>query len=642
MILTNSPHVPVTHTAHRARNIPDMLRLRAERSGAQPALYHRTDGRWAHLTWHDFLQQSTQVARGLMSLRLARGERVAIVGPTQVPWTLYDQGAQIAGLVPLGIYPQQTVEQIRYLLEHSEARVIFAGDAEELDRILAASRDLPSVAAIVPWTAELYAGARERDPRILPPQQFMDAPLSRPELEEQLAAIDPESTALLIYTSGTTGPPKGAMISHRNVLAMFCSGAAMQDYFEDDVSLSFLPMAHVAERVLSNYGRISGGIATAYASSVGAVLTEIREIAPMVFGSVPRLFEKAYTKIHSEIERKPKSVQRLFAWAKKVGWARAEHLLAGRPVPAALRLQYALAERLVFKKIQSVFGGRIRYFVVGAAPTPRPVLEFFWAAGLPIYEVYGMTEATSITHLNRPGETRLGTVGRVIAPTEHRLAEDGEILVRGPWVFKGYFKNEAATADTIRDGWLHTGDVGSIDTDGYVRITDRKKHLIITAGGKNLAPGNIEAALKGQDPLISQVVAHGDGRPYVSAILAPSPLETLEWGAQRNLVTAAELAARTQELMNNPSGRTEALNRAMAQVVAHPDFQRRFREAVQRGNQQLAHVEQVRRFILLDRDLSQEHGELTPSMKVKRKEVERQYADLLNRLYSDDSFGLTP
>ncbi len=642
MIITGSPHVPVTHVAHKARNIPDMLRLRAERSGSQPALYHRQGERWAHLSWADFLQQATQVARGLLTLKLDRGERVAIVGPTQVPWTIYDQGSQIAGLVPLGIYPQQTVEQIRYLLVHSEARVIFVGELDELERILAACQDLPSVVAIVPWTAEMYAAVRERDPRIRPPQEFAEAPLSRSELEQQLSAIDPESTALLIYTSGTTGPPKGAMISHRNVLMMFRSDAAMQDHFEDDVTLSFLPMAHVAERVLSNYGRISAGVATAFASSVGAVLTEIREIAPMVFGSVPRLFEKAYTKIHSEIERKPKAVQKLFGWAKKVGLERAQHILAGRPIPAVLQLQYALAERLVFAKIKSVFGGRIRYFIVGAAPTPRPVLEFFWAAGLPIYEAYGMTEATAITHINRPGHARLGTVGRVILPSEHRLAEDGEILVRSQWVFKGYFKNEAATADMIRDGWLHTGDIGSVDGDGYVRITDRKKHLIITAGGKNLAPGNIEAAIKGQEPLISQVVAHGDGRPFVCAIIAPSPLETLEWGVQRGIVTQAELSARTLELMNNPAGRSEALNRAMAQVVANPDFQRRFREAVQRGNRELAHVEQVRRFILLDRDLSQEHGELTPSMKVKRKEVERKYAEQLDRLYSDDSFGLTP
>jgi long-chain acyl-CoA synthetase len=333
-------------------------------------------------------------------------------------------------------------------------------------------------------------------------------------------------------------------------------------------------------------------------------------------------------------------VQRIFAWAKQVGWQRAQYVLDDRPVPAALRLQYALADRLVFSKIKAVFGGRIRYFVTGAAPTPRPVLEFFWAAGLPIYEVYGMTEATVATHMNVPSAVRLGTVGRPLGPMEHRIAADGELLLRGPWVFKGYYKNEAATAEIIKDGWLHTGDIGTIDGAGYLRITDRKKHLIITAGGKNLSPGNIESAIKEQDALISQVVPHGDNRPYVSALIAPSPLETLEWGVQHGVLGQAELAARQQELVANPSGRTEALNAAMAQVVTHPDFQRRFIDAVRRANQHLAHVEQVRRFVLLDRDLSQEHGEMTPSMKVKRKEVERLYAQQLDRLYADEKYGL--
>ena len=641
MIKPNSPHVAVRHLAKEARSIPDMLRRRAQRTGAQPALYFRDGGRWEHLTWSGFLKRATEVSQGLRTLGLRRGERVAILGPTQVPWTIYDQGAQLAGLVALGIYPQQTVEQIRYLLEHSESRAIFVGDAEELDRVLAACHELPSVIAIVPWAKELYESARARDPRVISPERFAEAALAPGELDELLAAINPEDTALLIYTSGTTGPPKGAMISHRNVLAMFSSDEAMADMYEDDVAMSFLPMAHAAERVLANYGRISAGVATAFASSVGAVLTEIREIAPMIFGSVPRIFEKAYAKIHSELERKPKAVQRLFTWAKQVGWQRAEYLLAGRPVPTWVRLQYELAHRLVFSKIHAVFGGRIRYFVVGAAPTPRPVLEFFWAAGLPIYEVYGMTEATVMTHLNRPVAVRLGTVGRALNPLEHRVAEDGELLVRCPWVFQGYFKNDAATREIIKDGWLHTGDIGTIDSDGYLRITDRKKHLIITAGGKNLSPGNIEAAIKGQEPLISQVVPHGDGRPYVAALIAPSPLETLEWGVQNGVLPAAELAARTQELVNNPAGRTAALNQAMAKVVGHPDFQRRFIEAVRRGNLALAHVEQVRRILLLDRDLSQEQGELTPSMKVKRKEVERLYAAQLDRLYSDDSFGLS-
>jgi long-chain acyl-CoA synthetase len=643
MLLPQSPHVQAIQLAPRARNIPDMLRLRARRNGNQPALYTRSGGLWEALSWEGFLHRATQAARGLLGLGLRRGERVAINGPTQAPWTIYDQAAQIAGLVPLGIYPQQTVEQIRYVLAHSGARAVLVGDADELLRVLAACRELAPEVTVIPWTAELYAQARDRHPeaRLGHPELLQGAALSPTELEELLAAIAVQDTALLVYTSGTTGPPKGAMLSHANVLTFFSSDVTVQKLYEDDIAMSFLPMAHVAERVLSSYGRISAGVAAAFATSMGAVLTEIREVAPTMFGSVPRIFEKAYSKIHSEIERKPKAVQRLFAWAKHIGGQRAEYLLSERPVPTALQLQYALAQKLVFRRIHAVFGGRIRQFIVGAAPTQRAVLEFFWAAGLPIYETYGMTEATVVTHINRPGAVRLGTVGRLLPPMEQKLAPDGEVLLRGPWVFQGYYKNEAATREILQDGWLHTGDIGTLDSDGYLRITDRKKHLIITAGGKNLSPGNIEAAVKSQEALISQVVPHGDGRPYVSALIAPSPLETLEWGVQHGVLSQAELAARTQELIANPAARSEALNRAMAQVVGHPQFQERFVAAVRRANLQLAHVEQVRRFVLLSRDLSQEHGELTPSMKVKRKEVERLHAAALDKLYASENFGLS-
>ncbi|MCZ7678026.1 MAG: AMP-binding protein [Sandaracinaceae bacterium] len=253
-----------------------------------------------------------------------------------------------------------------------------------------------------------------------------------------------------------------------------------------------------------------------------------------------------------------------------------------------------------------------------------------------------MTESTVITHINREGAVRLGTVGRAIPPAVCRIAEDGEILVKSPWVFRGYYKAEEATAETVKDGWLHTGDVGHIDADGYLKITDRKKHLIITAGGKNLAPANIEKAIKSEDPLISQVHAHGDRRNYVSALIAPAPLETLEWGVERGLVTREELAERQRELMENPASRSEALNRAMGAVVHHPELKERIRQAVRRGNAHLARVEQVRRFVILDRDFSQEAGELTPTLKLKRKTVEQKYAELFDRVYREDGFATEP
>jgi long-chain acyl-CoA synthetase len=362
------------------------------------------------------------------------------------------------------------------------------------------------------------------------------------DVERRLAAIAPDDTAILVYTSGTTGPPKGARIGQSNITTLLRSTSGLTQHYQSDLSLNFLPMAHAAERIFGFFSRIDNGIPTAYARSMATVLDDLLTVQPTMFGSVPRLFEKAYAKIQGELQKKPPAVRKLFAWALSVGRRCTELQLANAPVPAALRLQREIADRLVFKKVRAAFGGRVRQFITGAAPIALPILEFFWAVGLPIYEVYGMTEATVVTHANRPGATRLGTVGRVIEPLEAKVADDGEILLRGPWVFQGYLKSPEATAEALANGWLHTGDIGTVDAEGYLRITDRKKHLIITAGGKNLAPANIENAIKCEDPLVSQVYAHGDRRAYVVALVAPSPLETLAWGEERGLVTKDEVA----------------------------------------------------------------------------------------------------
>jgi long-chain acyl-CoA synthetase len=636
------PDLPVRGTAESARTLGEMFWLRVARSATNSALIEKVGGVWQAATWQEFLNAAAKVAHGLTELSLERGDRIAILGPTQPAWAIYDMGVQLAGMVGVGVYPQQSVAQVRYLFEHSESKVVFAFGKDELETVLEASVGLESLIAIVPWTEALYREFQGRDPRILSPSRFAEKPLSEKEFAAIQGSIDPSDTAILIYTSGTTGPPKGAMISHRNILSLLRSAAFSNVLRQSDLSLHFLPMAHSAERIFGFYGRINAGVPAAYAENIGTVLSDLTSVSPTVFGSVPRIFEKAYGKIFAEIESKPKPVQRLFHWACEVGHRRLEHQLGGRTIPPLLAAQYAVADRLVFRRIRKAFGGRVRMMVTGAAPTAPAILEFFWAAGLPIYEAYGMTEATVITHINTESAVKLGTVGRVIAPSECRIAADGEILVRGPWVFEGYFKNVEATAEMLEGGWLHTGDIGVIDGDGYLKITDRKKHLIITAGGKNLSPANIEQTIKSEEPLISQVHAHGDLRNYISAIIAPSPLETLGWGEPRGLCSKDELAARTAELMANPSGRSEALNRAMAKVIVHPEFQERIRAAVARGNERLARVEQVRRFIILDRDFSQEQGELTPTMKMRRKDIERKYASTFDRIYLEEGFAIAP
>jgi len=641
MLTIAAPHTVASHLSEGSRTLGEMFQKRAQLTPERPAFFEKRGGSWQPTSWAQAYQRAARVAAGLSKLGLVRGDRLAILGPTQLRWSLYDLAAQLLGLVSFGVYQGQTVEQIRYLLTHSEAKVILVGDEKELVNVLAACADLPHVQSIIPWEPSVFERHRVNDLRLRSPTVLDETPLSDEAIAASLLAIDPEETAILIYTSGTTGPPKGAMLSHRNILSMFGVGDQFAEFFEDDVTMSFLPMAHSAERVLSFYGRVSSGVATAYASSMSALLDELREVAPTVFGSVPRIFEKAYGKILSEVEKKPAPLRRFFAWAQKVSGERLELQLAGQFIPLTLELMHQLADRLLWRKIRSFFGGRVRYFIVGAAPTPKHVQAFFWAAGMPLLEVYGMTEASAVTHANSLRSVRLGTVGKLLPGLQQRIADDGEILIRGPWVFKGYYKNPEATASAIIDGWLHTGDVGVVDADGFLRITDRKKHLIITAGGKNLSPGNIEAALKSADPLISHVIAHGDRRQFVSALIAPSPLETLDWGLSRGLTTRDEVQARTQELIENPSARSEALARAMEPIVRSREFEARMLTAVRLGNQRLAHVEQVRRFLVLPRDLCQEHGELTPTMKVRRREVEQKYQADLDRLYSDERFGLS-
>jgi long-chain acyl-CoA synthetase len=638
-MLHTGPHIPVSYTARDARTLADMFTHRAARSGPIPAMFEKQHNRWVPTTWEEFYESAAAVAKGLVDLGLKRGDRVAILGATRGPWGIYDMGCQLAGMVSLGIYPKQAPNQIKYLIDHSDARVLFVDSVEELDNVLRSVGSCRKLKAIVPWSSALYNQVKSRSKRLVDPATFREAPLGAETIASIQAGIDPDETAIFIYTSGTTGPPKGAMISHRNILTLLSRQHDFLALYEDDLSFNFLPMAHAAERVLGFYGRINTGIACAYASSVQKVLDEVQEVQPTLFGSVPRIFEKAYAKIHSQIEQKPKPVQHLFAWAKKVARQAAPYRVEKRRMPPKLQLEYAVADRLVFTKIRGAFGGRVTSFVTGAAPIAMEILEFFWGVGLNIYEAYGMTESTVLTHINRPGFVSLGSVGQAIPPMQVRIASDKEILVKGPFVFNGYFKNTEATAATVIEGWLHTGDIGEIDNRGYLRITDRKKHLIITAGGKNLAPANIDNAIKNQDPLISQVHPHGDKRPYVSALIAPSPLETLEWGLNHGLITATELRERQAELLVDPTSRSEDLNASVAKVVRAHDFMNRIRRAVERGNQDLAQVERVRRFILLDRDFSQEEGELTPTMKVKRKAIEEKFKHLFDRIYQEDGFA---
>jgi long-chain acyl-CoA synthetase len=638
--LETGPPLPYEGVAAGARTLGEVFRRRAEKSPSQPACYQKVNGVWRKTTWRELYDLARQAAGRMVEAGFGVGDRIAIVGPTHLDWAVYDLAGHLAGLCTIGIYPKQTPEQVRYLLEHSEAKAIFVADDEEMKTAVAAAEGLATLEAIVAWTPELYDRFQGQDPRLESPALFRRQPLAEEQVAARQEAIDPGTPAIIVYTSGTTGPPKGAMISHRNILHLLGMLREVVDFKQDDLLLSFLPMAHVTERVLGFYTRLEAGLAAAYASSVGSVLAELPEVRPTIFGSVPRIFEKLYSGIHSKVAQAPKIRQAIFHWADRVARERIRLILAGKEVPGMLALQYRLADKLVFAKIRALLGGKVRFCLTGAAPISYDILEFLWAIGLPILEAYGMTEATVVTHINRLDEPKLGTVGKTLPSLECLIADDGEILTRGPLVFLGYFKQPEATAETLAGGWLHTGDIGSLDEQGFLRITDRKKHLIITAGGKNVAPANIERAVKMQSPLISQVHAHGDRRAFISALIAPSPLETLAWGVEHGLLDKAEADARTAELLASPTERKPALNVAMAKVVADRRFQELFKEAVRKGNKNLARVERVRRYFVLDRDFSAETGEMTPTMKMKRKEIERMYADRFDRVYTDDSFAI--
>lgn len=617
-----------------------MFLERVRLSGPRRAWSRKLRGEWQTTTWAQFGDAAGALATWLIGKGMAGGQTLAVVGSTRPEWAIADMAGQLAGAVTVGAYPTLSSPQLAYLLAHADAVIVIVEGAEEIAKLREIRAEIPAVRHVLVWDAAAIPADLAADGWMSAWDTALATPTDPAAIDRRVEAVKPDDTAILVYTSGTTGPPKGAMITHRNILTVLGRGELLP-FEEDDHSLSFLPMAHVAERILSFYGRLDSGIATSYASSIAAVLGELQEVRPTVFGSVPRIYEKAYARIMAEVAKASPGKQKVFRWAEGVGREVVRHWQAGRPVPLFTQMKYRLARR-IFGKIRAVFGGEVRMSATGAAPIAVEILEFFWAAGIRIYEVYGMTELTVICHANRPGSVRLGSVGTPLPFAEARLAEDGEVLVRGDTVFKGYYKNPEATAEAVdAEGYMHTGDIGRLDADGYLYIVDRKKHIIITAGGKNLTPANIEQEIQGQEPLISHVHAHGDRRPYVTAIITLHPIEALEFAVARRIAPDESAAkAMIAGLMADPLSRPDGLEAVMTAVAVHGEVRSRIAAAVQRANAQLSRVEHVRRVFILGRELSLEHEEITPTLKRRRKEIEANHAAVLDRLYEDPGFGI--
>ena len=631
---------PAEYIARNANTVGEMFLKRVERDGDKPAFYYKEGDEWQVCGWNAFHWQAGTVASYLLGLGLQIQDKVCVVGSTGPEWCYCDIGGLLAGAVTLGAYPTLTPKQLAYILDHADTKVAFVEGIEEINKILARRDELTKLEKVIVWNTTGAESLMEAHDWLVPFERVLQTPIDRAAIEARAAEVDPNSTAIIVYTSGTTGPPKGAMISHENIISVMRDQDQAFAIIEGDVGLSFLPMAHVAERVLAFYGRINTGMATYFASSIAKVLEEVAEVKPTIFGSVPRIFEKAYAKIMSTVEQAPPMRQRIFRWAERVGREAVQHWQAGKPIPFGLKLKHKLADRLVFSKLRAIFGGRVRYFITGAAPIAPEILEFFWAAGFPIFEMYGMTESTVITHANVPGNVKLGSVGPALSIVEDRIADDGEILVRGKVVFQGYYKNPEATAETVIDGWLHTGDVGKKDEDGCVYILDRKKHIIITAGGKNLTPANIENEIKASDPLISQAHAHGDKRKYLVALVTVGAAEAVEWARHQGTIDDDTANKHIKALTENPLGRSAELQALLEGVSRDPEVQERIVASVKKANQGLSRVEAIKKIYILDREFSVEQDELTPTLKLKRKNVEAKFKDTFDRLYEDEGFGL--
>jgi long-chain acyl-CoA synthetase len=593
----------------RGRTLCDLLAGHAAGHGDAPAMSWKRDGAWQTLSWREYRERVAEVAMGLAGLGVASGDFVAIMATNRPEHVLADQAAVHAGATPTSFYFTLAPEQIRYVAGHCEAKVAVLEDRDMLKRWQDIREELPALAHVV-----LLDGAEEADgPGVLGWDELVRR--GREALAADRSGFDrvgPEDNAALLYTSGTTGPPKGVLLTHRNLLFESTALRRLTGLDAGGSSVSYLPLAHIAERVLSIYMPLALRTHIWFCPEPAQAVEYVREARPTIFFGVPRVWEKVRAGIEAKLaaeenERKRKIAQRAVATGLEV----VRRQQRGETVPFGLRARHALLERLVLAKIRHAIGlDRCGFASSAASPLAVDVAEFFAAIGLPLVEVYGMTETTGVATGNRPGRVKIGSVGPALDGVEVRLADDGEVLVRGPVNTPGYFRQPEATAELIdADGWLHTGDVGELDGDGYLKIVDRKKELIITSSGKNLSPANIEGLLK-EHPLIGQVLVYGDDRPYVVALIVLDHELAPAWAA-RNGMAGGDLAGLA----------------GSEQVLAEVQL------AVDAVNQRLARIEQVKRFEVLPVEWTAESEELTPTLKLRRRIIHAKYAERIDALY---------
>jgi long-chain acyl-CoA synthetase len=599
------------------RTLIDVFMATCDANGGQPALVSKDGAGFRTRTWNAYRDEASQVALAMRRLAgIDHGDHVALMMTNRPEHVIADVGALLAGATPVSIYNTLTAEQVAYIAGNCDAKVAIVEDAAFLARFDEVRAQLPALQLVV--VVEPDGVDLDRDD-VVSYAELVEAgaqalQTGQGELENAWRAVDPDDALTLIYTSGTTGPPKGVVITHRGLLYQLAVTEELLDVEPGQRGISYLPLAHVAERMTTHYLGIRNAGTVYFVREVSEVLETLQEARPQLFMAVPRVWEKMHAALLAKInaaedERKRK----LGLKAIDVGMAKVRAERNGGSAPLGLRLQAALFDRLVFSKIRDGLGlDELNYALSGAAPISADLLIFFKAIGIEILEVYGMTESTAVITANRTGDVRIGTVGPAIPGIDVMIADDGELLARGPIITPGYWKRDEATAEAIdADGWLHTGDLASMDDDGFVRIVGRKKELIITAGGKNLSPNNIEEAIKPRSPIIGQLCAVGDERPFISALIVLDA-ESLPGWCEANGVPFESVAAAAQ----------------------HPDVVAEVARAVEAGNQDLARVEQVREWAIVPTEWTAESEELTPSLKLKRSVIHTKYADVIDRMYT--------
>jgi len=571
-----------------------------------PAYTHRQGSAWRTTTWKEYGERAHRIARGFLALGLDPGKGVAIIGSDRPEWFLSDVGAILAGGVPVGIYATSSPEQCAYIIGHSDSQVAVVEDADQLAKVQRVWGELPGLRAVV-----LMDGS-DPDDRVLSYAELEAAAERVPagELERRKAAQGPDDVCTLVYTSGTTGPPKGVMTTHRNIV--WTARAAVERLAATepgDSAVCYLPLSHIAEQMVSLFSPMLFGGCTYFEPDLDRLGETLREARPAYFLGVPRVWEKVQGRIMAAGASSGPVKRRIAAWARGVGLAAGLAEQRGEPRP---RL-YPLADRLVFSKVKRTLGlDRCKIAISSTAPISRDTLEFFLSLGVVICEIYGMTECTAPATVSTPAQYRTGKAGYAIPGSELRIASDGEILIRGPHVFKGYFKNEAATAETLdAEGWLYSGDIGTLDEEGFLQVTDRKKELIITAGGKNVAPAVVENVLKSV-PVIAQAVVIGDRRKFLSALVTLDPERIAEEARVAGVEGVADPAS----------------------AAASPAFGAHLLGLVEQASAVLSRVETVRRVTILPGELTEAGGELTPTMKLKRRVINEKYAAQIEAMYA--------